>query len=122
MKSIIALVLAASIFHGYNREQTPEQTVKQFRVAQQRVHEAADLATPHIIAVVDQVIKPAIDQVNKDAAASGYVVETDEIAPVRQARYQRVDPGWNVGTEFSYCYVDTTMSNPTPICYGEPVF
>lgn len=115
----ILLIIMIIILSGC-RDQSPEKTVSDFKDAQAAVQDAADRATPHVLAVVDKVIKPAIDQVNRDAQAmkNGKSVQAKK---VEVTRWKRVESGWKVNTQFVYCYADSRDPSPTVFCYGEPM-
>lgn len=122
MKTIM-LIIAAISLAACNKDQTPQQSVEQFKEAQGAVQAAADAAKPHVEAVFDQVIKPAIEQVKADAVAqskSKLSSAAQQPAATPPARFQRVESGWNVGTEFIYCYSDTWLKHRNIACYSDP--
>jgi uncharacterized protein with LGFP repeats len=121
MKTIM-LIIAALALAACNKDQTPQQSVEQFKEAQSAVQAAADAAKPHVEAVFDQVIKPAIDQVKADASAQtkSKRQQAGQPAAIPPARFQRVESGWNVVTEFTYCYRDSWLKYPNLTCYSNP--
>jgi len=122
MKTIM-LIIAALALAACNKDQTPQQSVEQFKEAQSAVQAAADAAKPHVEAVFDQVIKPAIEQVKADAAAqskSKLSSAAQQSAATPPVRFQRVESGWNVEPEFTYCYRDSWLKYPNLTCYSNP--
>ena len=123
MRNLLLLVLFLT---GCNN-QTTDQTVDQFKKANDQVNKIANEAAPHVTAIFDQVFAPAIEnvknQVNnknqpdlhlnehkqKDSASSVVVIVQKPISN---------PPTWTSNSDFKYCYPIEDSTNI--ICYSQP--
>jgi uncharacterized lipoprotein NlpE involved in copper resistance len=121
VKTLLLLVL---VLTGCNNQST-DQTVDQFKKANDQVNKIANEAAPHVTAIFDQVFAPAIEnvknQVNtknqpdlhlnerkqKDSASAVVAVQKPISNP----------PTWTKNSDFKYCY---PISQTNIECRSEP--